>query len=69
MAAAAAEEEMADAEYAFEPSVGSDTDLQGDGGCVKTLLTKGQGWETPEKGDEVRSHGLRRQGEEGGADS
>jgi hypothetical protein len=44
---------MADAEYAFDPAVGSEQDLRGDGGCVKTLLTKGQGWETPEKGDEV----------------
>lgn len=49
-------EEMADAEYAFDPAVGSDQDLRGDGGCVKTLLTKGQGWETPEKGDEVTVH-------------
>jgi hypothetical protein len=27
--------------------------LQGDGGCKKTILRKGQGWETPEVGDEV----------------
>jgi hypothetical protein len=26
---------------------------QGDGGCKKTILRKGQGWETPEVGDEV----------------
>lgn len=62
---AAAEEEMADAEYAFDPAVGSDTDLRGDGGCVKTILSKGQGWETPEKGDEVRLRAFWGQGEEG----
>jgi hypothetical protein len=26
---------------------------QGDGGCKKTILRKGQGWETPEVGDDV----------------
>jgi hypothetical protein len=48
-----AEDLAADAEYAFEGQIGEDSDIKGDGGCVKTVLRKGEGWETPEKGDEV----------------
>uniref|UniRef100_A0A383W6I9 peptidylprolyl isomerase n=1 Tax=Tetradesmus obliquus TaxID=3088 RepID=A0A383W6I9_TETOB len=45
-----------DAEYDFEDKVGVEKDLSGDGGCKKTILRKGEGWESPEVGDEVTVH-------------
>ncbi|KAF8059684.1 FKBP65 [Scenedesmus sp. PABB004] len=45
-----------DAEYDFEDKEGVPKDLSGDGGCVKTITRKGEGWETPETGDEVSVH-------------
>ncbi|KAF6263773.1 hypothetical protein COO60DRAFT_342981 [Scenedesmus sp. NREL 46B-D3] len=45
-----------DAEYDFEDKVGVEKDLSGDGGCKKTILRKGEGWEVPEVGDEVTVH-------------
>jgi len=29
------------------------TGTQGDGGCKKIIIRKGEGWEKPETGDEV----------------
>eukprot|EP00882_Tetradesmus_deserticola_P010156 GHRQ01010731.1.p1 GENE.GHRQ01010731.1~~GHRQ01010731.1.p1 ORF type:complete len:258 (+),score=116.91 GHRQ01010731.1:140-913(+) len=45
-----------DAEYDFEDKVGVEKDLSGDGGCRKTILRKGEGWQVPEAGDEVTVH-------------
>lgn len=31
---------------------------QGDGGVIKTIIKKGEGWETPEKGGDVSHTGI-----------
>lgn len=42
--------------WAEEPEIGVETDVTKDGGVLKTILTKGDGWDRPEKGDEVTVH-------------
>ncbi len=37
----------------LHPCVTVSTSCQGDGGCKKTIVKKGEGWEMPEAGDEV----------------
>lgn len=50
-------ETLDDASYGEAPlAEGQTRDLTKDGGVVKTLLKAGQGWESPEKGDEVTVH-------------
>ncbi|KAG2481812.1 hypothetical protein HYH03_019222, partial [Edaphochlamys debaryana] len=37
----------------FPDEVGKEVKLTDDGGLIKKIITPGEGWESPEKGDEV----------------
>ncbi|KAG2434445.1 hypothetical protein HYH02_012275 [Chlamydomonas schloesseri] len=52
----AAGEPMQEDDLDFADEVGKEVKLTDDGGCVKKILVAGEGWETPEKGDEVTVH-------------
>lgn len=45
-----------DEDFDDGPEEGVEHDITDDGGIKKTILTKGEGWEKPEKGDKVTVH-------------
>eukprot|EP00198_Chlamydomonas_reinhardtii_P005473 XP_001694809.1 peptidyl-prolyl cis-trans isomerase, FKBP-type [Chlamydomonas reinhardtii] len=49
-------EPMQEDDLDFADEVGKEVKLTDDGGCVKKILAVGEGWESPEKGDEVTVH-------------
>ncbi|KAG2423969.1 hypothetical protein HXX76_014908 [Chlamydomonas incerta] len=49
-------EPMQEDDLDFADEVGKEVKLTDDGGCVKKILVAGEGWESPEQGDEVTVH-------------